>query len=171
MTHMSTIGRLLLVTLVAVACRDDNVPTYPKASEAIATPERLSYVVVSDSVLPAGASLVVSGNVDAAGGGEQVASFVARLRYDAGQLEFVSDDAVPGVMRAVNALDSVVVIAGASATGIPDSRLFVLHFRARIAITKPTLALTIGELNTVRFTSRIAKLRPLDALRLDRSLR
>ena len=74
-------------------------------------------------------------------------------------------------MHAINPGDGVVVIAGATATGLPDSRLFVLHFRARAAVTQPAFVLAIDELNTVQFVSRVSTLRTLGAVRFDHSLK
>ena len=166
-----SIGPLVALALVATACATDRpLPTAPVPAAARVLP-RSSYVVASDSAVAAGGELVVTANVDAAVGSERVASFLARLRFDTLQLVFESDDAVPGVMRAVNPGTGVVVVAGATAAGIPDTRLFVLHFRARVAVTQPTLTLAIDELNTVQYVNRISTLRTLGAVRFDHSLK
>ena len=167
-----SIGPLIAVAFLSAACATDRpLPTAAAPALAAKVLSRASYVIASDSAVPAGGELVVTANVDAAVGSERVASFLARLKFDARQLEFVSDDAVAGVMRAVNPGDGVVVVAGATAAGIPDTRLFVLHFRARVAVTQPTLALTIDELNTVQYVSRISTVRTLGVVRFDHSLK
>ena len=165
------IWRIVALAVLAAGCAIDRpLPTAAIPAAARLVP-RESYVIASDSTVPAGGALVVTGNVDAATGGERVASFVARLKYDPRQLEFISDEAVSGVMRAVNPGDGVVVVAGATASGIPDTRLFVLHFRARVAVTQPALTLAIDELNTVQYVSRISTLRTTGAIRFDRKLK
>lgn len=171
MFGQSILRLVALASLVSACATDRPLPTAAAAAVSKAPPVRASYIVASDSMVPAGSDLVVTGNVDAATGSERVASFLARLHFDTRQLEFVSDDALPGVMRAVNPGDGVVVIAGATATGIPDSRLFVLHFRARVAVTQPALSLTIDELNTVQFVNRISSLHTLGAVRFDHTLK
>ena len=163
----------VVVALAAAACADERAPllaTAPAASAA--APARTSYLVVSDSMVIAGGDLYVSANVDTALGSEQIASYLARVHIDPRQLVFVEDEAIAGVMRAVNATDSTMVtIAGASATGLPDSRLFVLHFRARIAVRNPTLSLDINELNTVGFANRTTSVQRVKSVRLNHQLR
>jgi len=167
-----SIRRLVaLASLVSACATDRPLPTAAAAAASKAPPVRASYIVASDSMLPAGGDLVVTGNVDAATGGERVASFLARLEFDARQLEFVSDESLPGVMRAVNPGDGVVVIAGATATGMPDARLFVMHFRTRVPVTQPAFSLAIVELNTVQYVNRISSLHTLGAVRFDHALR
>jgi hypothetical protein len=164
---------LTAVALAAVACADDRQPLLATAPPAAAVaPTRTSYLVVSDSSVAAGGDLYVSANVDTAVGNEQVASYLARVHIDSRQLAYVSDEAIAGVMRAVNANDSTVVtVAGASATGVPDSRLFVLHFRARVAVRNPTLTLEIDELNTVGFANRTTSVQRVKSVRLNHLLR
>lgn len=167
-----SIWRLVVLAALVSACAADRpLPTAAASAVSKVPPVRASFIVASDSMLQAGADLVVTGNVDAATGSERVASFVARLHFDTRQLEFVSDDALPGVMRAVNPGDGVVVIAGATATGIPDSRLFVLHFRAKVAVSQPAFSLAIDELNTVQYVNRISSLRTLGPVRFDHTLK
>ena len=169
------VNALAGVALLAafVACRDDHPPPLVTApAQATVAPTRTSYLTISDSSVAAGADFYVSANVDTAAGSEQIASFVARVHYDNRQLAYVSDEAIPGVMRAVNAADSTVIaVAGASATGVPDSRLFVLHFRARVAITNPSLSLDISELNTVGYASRTTSVQRVKAPRFNHALR
>lgn len=165
---------LAAAAFTATACAADHralLPTAPAAAAATA-PARTSYLAASDSMIAAGGDLFVSANVDTAAGPEQIASYLAHVRFDSRQLAFVSDEAIPGVMRAVNATDSTMVtIAGASAAGVPDSRLFVLHFRARVTVRNPALALEIDELNTVAFANRALSVRHVQDVRLNRRLR
>jgi hypothetical protein len=165
---------LAAVAAAAVACASDRpalLPSAPAAPTPAAGP-RTSYLVASDSMIAAGGDLFVSANVDTAIGSEQIASYLARVRFDSRQLTYVSDEAIPGVMRAVNATDSTVVtIAGASATGVPDSRLFVLHFRARTALRNPALTLEISELNTVGYANRALSVQHVPGVRLNQGLR
>ncbi|MFI5231440.1 MAG: hypothetical protein ACHQSE_02895 [Gemmatimonadales bacterium] len=165
---------LAAAAAAVVACANDHRALLPSAPAAPppAAPARTSYLVASDSMIPAGGDLFVSANVDTALGPEQIASYLARVRFDKRELVYVSDDAIPGVMRAVNAADSsMVTIAGASATGIPDSRLFVLHFRARTALRNPALALEIDELNTVAYANRTRSVQRVQGVRLNPHLR
>jgi hypothetical protein len=163
----------LAALATAAACRDDRRPLLATApTAAAATPVRTSYLTVSDSSIVAGTDFYVSANVDTAAGGEQIASYVARVHFDSHQLVYVADEAITGVMRAVNATDSTMItVAGASATGLPDSRLFVLHFHARVATRNPTLSLEISELNTVGYASRLTSVQRVQAVRVNRSLR
>ena len=165
---------LAAAAAVGVACASDHpalLPSAPAVPAATAAP-RTSYLVASDSMIAAGGDLFVSANVDTAIGSEQIASYLARVRFDSRQLVYLSDEAIPGVMRAVNATDSAVVtIAGASATGVPDSRLFVLHFRARTALRNPALTLEISELNTVGYTNRTLSVQHVPGVRLSQRLR
>jgi hypothetical protein len=171
-TFGESIGRIAALAALVSACAADRpLPTAAAAAVSKAPPVRASYIVASDSVLPAGGDLVVTGNVDAATGSERVASFLARLEFDTRQLEFVSDDALPGVMRAVNPGDGVVVIAGATATGMPDARLFVMHFRTKVAVSQPAFSLSIVELNTVQFANRISSLHTFGLVRFDHTLK
>lgn len=159
--------------MTVAACANDHqplAPTPPAASAA--APVRTSYLSISDSGVAAGADLYVSANVDTAAGSEQIASYVARVHFDGRQLQYVSDVAIPGVMRAVNSSDTTMItVAGATATGLPDSRLFVLHFRARVAVTNPTLSLDINELNTVGYANRTTSVQRVKSVRVNRSLR
>jgi hypothetical protein len=161
------------VALATVACANDHKPLLSTAPvDATAAPVRTSYLVASDSMLAAGGDLFVSANVDTALGSERIASYLAHVHFDSRQLVYVSDEAISGVMRAVNATDSTVVtVAGASATGVPDARLFVLHFRARTAVRSPVLALDLDELNTVGFANRTTSVQRVKAVRLNRQLR
>lgn len=168
------ISALTAAAIMALAaCANDHQPLAPTApAAAAATPVRTSYLTVSDSGVAAGADLYVSANVDTAAGSEQIASYLARVHFDGRQLQYVSDVAIPGVMRAVNSSDTTMItVAGATATGLPDSRLFVLHFRARVAVTNPTLSLDIGELNTVGYANRTASVQRVRALRVNHALR
>ena len=172
-----SITRVLLaaVALSVASCANDRrpaLPTSPTTPAAVAAPARTSYLAASDSAIAAGGDLYVSANVDTAAGPEHIASYVARVRFDSRQLTFISDEAIPGVMRAVNAADStMVIIAGASATGVPDTRLFVLHFRARMPVQNPALTLEITELNTVGFANRTLSIRHVKGMRVNRQLR
>ena len=114
----------------------------------------------------------MSANVDTAAGSVRVASFLARVHFDARQLSYVSDEAIDGVMRAVNASDTTMItVAGASASGVPDTRLFVLHFHTLVPIKNPTVSLEIDELNTVGYESRLASVRPAMSVRINHLLR
>ncbi|HEY2849818.1 MAG TPA: hypothetical protein VGI97_08070 [Gemmatimonadaceae bacterium] len=170
------ITRVLLAVAAltsAAACRDDRHPLLATApTAAAAAPARTSYLTVSDSSIVAGTDFYVSANVDTAAGSEQIASYVARVHFDSHQLVYIADEAITGVMRAVNATDSTVItVAGATATGLPDSRLFVLHFRARVAMRDPTLSLEISELNTVGYASRLTSVQRVQSVRVNRALR
>ena len=166
---------LAALALTSASCANERpaaLPTTPPAPAAAAATPRASYLAASDSTISAGGDLYVSANVDTAAGPERIASYVARVRFDSRQLAYVSDEAIPGVMRAVNATDStMVIVAGASATGVPDSRLFVLHFRARVALRNPALALEISELNTVGFASRTLSVEHVKGVRLNQRVR
>ncbi|MGH7654367.1 MAG: hypothetical protein ACREN6_06855 [Gemmatimonadaceae bacterium] len=175
----ASMKRVVLAAVAAsvaavAACAGDHpvvLPSAPVAPAAAAAP-RTSYLVASDSMIAAGGDLFVSANVDTAIGPERIASYVAHVRFDSRQLAYVSDEAISGVMRAVNATDSAVVtIAGATATGVPDSRLFILHFRARTALRNPALELVIDELNTVGYANRTLSIQPVHGVRLNLRLR
>lgn len=169
------IRRAMLVAMLAAiaACSNDQrVPAEPTApSVPAAGHRRASYLAVSDTAVSSGATLTVSANVDTASGGERIASYLARVRFDPHQLAYVSEEPISGVLSAVNAGDSEVVVAGASAEGLPDARLFVLHFRALGTVKDPTLALEIDELNTVSYTNRTHQVSNLPQVRFDRRLR
>lgn len=169
------IMRVLLIAggAAAAACANDHRTLLATApAETTVAPARTSYLTMSDSAVAAGADVYVSANVDTASGKEQIASFVARVHFDSRQLVYVSDNAIPGVMRAVNAQDSTMVtVAGASATGVPDSRLFVLHFRARVAVHNPALSLDISELNTVGYANRLTSVQRVKSVRINSALR
>jgi len=171
----SPITRVLVAVaaLAVAACADDHRPLLATApAEAAAAPARTSYLTISDSAVAAGADFYVSANVDTATGSERIASYLARVHFDSRQLVYVSDEAIAGVMRAVNATDSTMItVGGASATGIPDSRLFVLHFRARVALQNPVLSLELNELNTVGYANRTTSVQRMKSVRVSRALR
>lgn len=159
--------------MALAACADNHPPLAPAApAAAAAAPVRTSYLTASDSSVAAGADFYVSANVDTAAGSEQIASYLARVHFDGRELQYVSDVAIPGVMRAVNSSDTTMItVAGATATGLPDSRLFVLHFRARVTVTNPALSLDIGELNTVGYANRTTSVQRVKSVRVNRALR
>jgi hypothetical protein len=54
---------------------------------------------------------------------------------------------------------------------MPDARLFVMHFRTRVAVTQPAFSLAIVELNTVQYVNRISSLHTLGVVRFDHTLK
>ncbi len=168
-----TIRRAVLVGLLATlaACGSDGRQAVGPTTPSAAATRRESYLAVSDTAVSPGTVLTVSANVDTASGGERIASYLARLRFDPHQLAYVSEEPIAGVLSAVNASAGEVVVAGASATGLPGARLFVLHFRALAKVDAPALSLEIDQLNTVSYASRTRQIVRVPEVRFDRLLR
>ena len=151
--------RLFSLVLVAgvVACddsRDAGSLTAPPAP----TSGTVAYLTVSDPNAAAGSTVTVTATAQQAAGLSQVGAFSASLAYDASGLTFVSERALTGGMRAVNARDGRVFAAGASSEGFAQGELFAVTFKVVNPASLASLALTVNELNGTDFSNRLQKL-------------
>ena len=93
------------------------------------------------------------------------ASFVADLDYDSTALVFTKEVPLPGAMRAMNRHNGRLMVAGATAAGFADGRLFAAAFRVVRPAGLGTIRLTIHELTDSGFRSTMHR------LAIDQSLR
>jgi hypothetical protein len=162
----------LAATAILVGCERTTQPAARRSPQPLAAaPAKgpASFVTVSDSNPPIGATILVVGNVVSPGG---VGAFRARLSYDTAALAFVDESPVPGMIRAVNPHPGQIVIAGATATPGADPRLFTLRFRVLRGDSFAAVSLDVDELTDGAFVNRARTLTPAQrgAVRLDRTL-
>lgn len=160
----------LVLTIALTGCQDRERPIAPTApGNAPATLQRIAYLSVSDLTPEVGSTIVVTGNIGA-GDSLAIASFKVRVAYDAKALYYLGDVELPGMMRVVNAQDAEIVVAGASASGSADGRLFAMKFRVDDAAGLKSLGLSIDELNDTDFNSRLPSLKQDSRLQLERKV-
>ena len=144
-------------------------PILPQAPAPSPVRQRDVYLSVSDAAPEAGSTIIVAANVGV-GDSLSVASFVARLAYDASALHFMGEIEIPDMMRVVNPQATQVIVAAASASGSSADRLFKLRFRVDNPAGLKSLSLTIDEMNDRQFNSQLSVLKLSSSLRLDRAL-
>lgn len=151
--------RLLSLVLVAgaVAC-DDSRDAGSLTAPPIPTSGTVAYLTVSDPNAVAGSTVTVTATARQAAGLAEVGAFSASLAYDASGLTFVSERALTGGMRAVNARDGRVFAAGASSEGFAQGQLFAVTFKVVNPAALASLALTVSELNGTDFGNRLQTL-------------
>ena len=151
--------RLLSLVLVAgaVACDDSRdagsltAPPVPKTGT-------VAFLTVSDPNAAAGSTVTVTATAQQAAGLAQVGAFSASLAYDASGLTFLTEQALAGGMRAVNARDGRVFAAGASSDGFAQGQLFAVTFKVVNPAALASLSLTVSELNGTDFGNRLQAL-------------
>ena len=151
--------RLLSLVLVAgaVACddsRDAGSLTAPPAP----TTGTVAYLTVSDPNAVAGSTVTVVATAREAAGLSKVGAFSASLAYDASGLTFLSEHALTGGMRAVNARGGKVFAAGASSEGFTGGELFAVSFKVVNPAALASLSLSLTELNGTDFGNRLQTL-------------
>lgn len=147
----------LIMVAGAVACDDSRdagsltAPSMPKSGT-------VAYLTVSDPNAAAGSLVTVTATAQQAAGLAQIGAFSAALAYDVSGLTFVSEQALGGGMRAVNAREGRVFAAGASSEGFAQGRLFAVTFRVVNPAALASLTLSVTELNGTDFGSRLPAL-------------
>lgn len=151
--------RLLSLVLVvgAVAC-DDSRDAGSLVAPPVPTTGTVAYLTVSDPNAVAGSTVTVTATAQQAAGLSQVGAFSASLAYDAAGLTFVSEQALTGGMRAVNARGGKIFAAGASSEGFAQGQLFAVTFTVVNPAALASLALTVSELNGTDFGNRLQAL-------------
>lgn len=103
-------------------------------------------LVVSDVAATSGSSILVSVKANSTAG--TVGSYTARINYDPAAVRY--DGEVPfedQALRAVNPLNGLVRLAGASASGFVDGRLASYRFVVLRAGGAKTLSLAVDEMH------------------------
>jgi hypothetical protein len=146
MTKMRTLSFAVAAALATIGCRDIAPVTSPRVaplSDVIAL-ETSTVRLGADRTLSATAR--VRRPADAA----LIGSFTVAVAYDASRLDYLGEDELLGAIGAANVdADGRVVVAGASAHGFADGRLFTLHFRVRDPSGAERLSLSLRELHGI----------------------
>ena len=137
-------GALIVSTLVCFACSE----TQHSTGVENPVPVIAAALIVSDSAPPVGGSVVVS--VRAIGEQTTVASYTARITYDATGLKYdaeipLEDDA----LRASNSVPGLLRFAGAASAGFTNAQLAAYRFSVLKANSVRTLSLSVDEIHTV----------------------
>lgn len=143
--------RILLVPAVSLlalaACADDREAATLVAPPAVAADAALAFLDVSHARPAAGDTVTVTAVVHNGAAVSRVGAFTVDLAYDATGLAFVAEAPLASGMRVVNAAQpGRVIVAGASAEGFAEGRLFALTFRVQDPAALRGLALTVTEL-------------------------
>lgn len=166
----------LIVPLAAamlVACRDRETIVAP-AAVVPATPPSVPvphsvYLSVSSLTPEIGSEIVVSANVRL-DNAFSVASFLARLDYDATMLTYAGEEPGSDMMHVVNPQVKQITVAAASAQGSTSGVLFRLRFRVDDPAGLSSLNLVLNDLNDVNYQSQVSSVTLVPTLRLDRAL-
>lgn len=142
----STLAVLGMLAWLVAGCRDQ----HPDATQsAVADRQALAQLVASNLAPRQGDEVVVAVELRRGGAIGAVASFTARLGYDATRLrvigEYPLDD---GATRVVNPLDGETRIAGIAVTGFGDGALFALRFTALSSDPFRGMLVAFDELHT-----------------------
>ena len=156
---MRALARLSLLTLAAAAACDDrrDLPTMPLEIG----PDALSaYVVVSNPNAPVGSQVTVTVRSLRGKNVAPIGSFTIRLAYDSTALAFgAAASNAQGMVLANAAQRGLVVAAGASAEGFKNDELLNATFTVSAAGGLRSLALTVSELNSLKFEDQRGNLR------------
>lgn len=162
---MRVLTRLTLftaATLLLTACSDERKPL-PFAPVDVAPTEISAYIAVSNATPAPGEAVTVTVRARRGSAVGPIGSFTLRLDYDATRLRFVeAARAERGMVMANGTAAGVVRAAGASAEGFADDQLLSASFEVLEGSALATLALTVSELNSVKFedhraSTRVAK--------------
>jgi hypothetical protein len=160
---MKTFSRSSLLTFVAIAaigCDDDRSRELPVAPMEVAANELSAYVVVSDPAPAIGSRFTVSVRTRRGTAVGQVGSFTIQVAFDTTRLRFhEAARSQHGMVMANVARPGVLTAAGASAAGFADDELLAATFTAVSAEAVESLALTVTELNSVKFESQREQVR------------
>jgi hypothetical protein len=162
---------VLIAAMTVSGCQDRPpivAPVIPQPAPNVASP-RTAYLSVSDLTPEVGSTIVVSANVRL-DESFTVASFVAQIDYDPTALYFMEEAAGADMMHVLNAQETRITVAAASAQGSSSGVLFRLRFRVDKQDGLKSLALAVKELNDPQFKSQLATVALTPSLRLDRSL-
>jgi hypothetical protein len=138
---------LLVAALAALCSCDDSTPTQRVQDDETASAQ----LVLSDDQVEAGQRLVVLVRVTAGAGKGPVATFTARLRYDASQLRLAGEHQLDrGATVVLNGNDDGVVrVAGFRSDGFSSGDLVAIAFVALSDHAVGTLELAFDELHAV----------------------
>jgi hypothetical protein len=147
---------LVASALICSACAEHRDPTGLSGLTLVA-PRRADtlFVALADNISGDEGMVVATVNVSVLPGARPIASFLGEVHYDPRQLQFVSDVAIPGVSVASNPTVGRVIIAGASAQGIADGRLYAARFRVIQRGTVAAIDAQLQELNDAAYAARI----------------
>ena len=164
---MRALTRLSIVALLAATagCDDDRRDQVPTMPLEIAPDAMSAYVVVSNPQAPVGAQVEVTVRSLRGRNVGPIGSFTLRLAYDTTGLAFVKSANNPkGMVMANGAQPGVVVAAGASADGFTDDDLVFATFTVTSSAGLKSLALTVSELNSLKFEDQRANLRVMKGI-------
>ena len=164
---MRALTRLSLVAVLAAtaACDDDRRDQVPTMPLEIAPDAMSAYVVVSNPQAPVGSQVEVTVRSLRGRNVGPIGSFTLRLAYDTTGLAFVKSASNPkGMVMANGAQAGVVVAAGASADGFTDDDLVFATFTVTSGAGLKSLALTVSELNSLKFEDQRANLRVMKGI-------
>lgn len=154
---------LLRFSLVAglafsAACDDERKPI-PTAPISVADDALSAYVVVSNPNAPVGSNVIVSVRALRGKLVGPIGSFTIRLAYDSLGLRFVnSANNAQGMVLSNAATRGVVIAAGASAEGFKNDELLSATFTVTGSGALKTLALSVTELNSLKFEDQRANM-------------
>lgn len=156
------------VAAASIGCTDRQpitAPRTPSASDLI--------VLETPAARPAvGSVATVTALVRRPEAAAAIGSFLVALSYDTLALEYVGEQGVPGALAAANGEHAGrVLVAGASARGFVDGRLFALQFRVLQSGGLNRLTLALRELHGVDVQDRRSHAVVAPGVRVARSVR
>lgn len=130
-------------------------------------PPETAVLVASLADPPVGTEITVTARVTPIHDHNFIGSFSSILRYDTTAVIFEGEVPLEGGLRAVNGSEAGVVrVAGASADGFRDGRLFAVRLRVLRRGALSTLALAVPQLGGVTFGNRLGGLSVERAVRV-----
>lgn len=149
---------LVAVLAFSAACTDDR-KAIPTAPISVADDALSAYVVVSNPNAPVGTDVTVSVRALRGKLVGPIGSFTIRLAYDSLGLRFGrSANSAQGMVMANAATRGLVIAAGASAEGFKDDELLRATFTVAAAGALKSLALSVTELNSLKFEDQRANM-------------